>query len=65
MSERNFQRLNMIRLPEVCKRTGLSKPSVYRQMKAGTLPKSRKIGERAVAWVESEIDSWVESRVAA
>ena len=61
MSERNFKRLNMIRLPEVIKRSGLSKPSIYRHQKLGTFPKSRKIGDRAVGWIESEIDEWVES----
>jgi prophage regulatory protein len=33
-------------------------------MKAGTFPKPVKIGERAVAWPESEINAWLEQRIA-
>ena len=56
------QRLNMIRLPEVCEKVGLSKPSIYRLMKLGKFPQSRKISERATGWIESEIDDFILSR---
>ena len=62
MSERQFKR-NLIRLPEVLRKVPLSKPTIYRKMADGSFPKSRKIGERAVAWIEFEIDSWIESRI--
>lgn len=59
------QRLNMIRLPEVCKKVGLSKPSIYRLMKSNDFPQSSKIGSRAIAWTESQIDEWILSKIAA
>lgn len=54
-----------IRLPEVSSRTGLPRASVYEAMDAGTFPKSIRLGEITVAWLESEIDAWIEQRIAA
>jgi prophage regulatory protein len=59
------KRLNMIRLPGVCARVSLSKPTIYRLMKNGKFPKNKKIGERATAWIEEEIDDWIITREAA
>jgi prophage regulatory protein len=41
---------------------GLSRSSIYAAMKAGTFPVPVKLGCRTVAWRESEIDEWVNSR---
>lgn len=54
-----------IRLPEVSARTGLPRASVYEAMAAGAFPKSIRLGEITVAWLESEIDDWIEARIAA
>src|SRR5688572_15612737 len=53
------------RLPVVRKACGLSRSEIYRRMKAGTFPQSVPIGDSAVAWVSSEVDAWVEQRIAA
>lgn len=45
-----------IRLPEVMRRFGLSRSTVLRMVEDGRLPKPRKIGARAVAWLESAIN---------
>ena len=45
-----------IRLPEVMQRFGLSRSTVLRMVADGRLPKPRKIGARAVAWLQSSID---------
>jgi prophage regulatory protein len=34
-------------------------------MASGNFPKAIPLGERTVGWLESEIDSWIESRVRA
>lgn len=44
-------------------RTGLSKSSIYAMMKAGSFPKNISIGKRAVAWVELEIQQWIENKI--
>lgn len=55
---------NLIRLPKVQRKTGYSKAWIYRLMSQGKFPASVKIGTRAIAFVESEIDDWVNQRIA-
>ena len=38
--------------------TGLAKSTIYDRITAGTFPKPVKIGDRAVAWRQSDIDAW-------
>mgnify|MGYP000185446156 FL=1 len=52
---------SLIRLPEVLKRTGFGKAWVYRLISEGRFPAPVKIGVRAVAFVESEVDEWIQS----
>lgn len=54
----------LIRLPEVQRRTGYSKAWVYRLMSQGKFPTSVKIGTRAIAFIESEVDEWISQRIA-
>ncbi|HFD0435065.1 TPA: helix-turn-helix transcriptional regulator [Escherichia coli] len=54
----------LIRLTEVQRRTGYSKAWIYRLMGQGKFPESVKIGSRAIAFVESEIDEWINQRIA-
>ena len=55
---------SLIRLSEVLKRTGYSKAWVYARMSRGQFPQSVKIGARAIAFIESEIDDWIDQRIA-
>jgi prophage regulatory protein len=67
------QKHRFIRLNEVLSRTGFGRTSIYRKMEEGTFPKSLKLGgppkdpsifdSRAVAWIEDEVDHWMESRI--
>lgn len=50
--------VRFIRQPEILRRTGLSKITIYRMELEGRFPRRRKIGVHAVAWVEAEIDAW-------
>ncbi|WP_263070572.1 helix-turn-helix transcriptional regulator [Enterobacter huaxiensis] len=52
---------SLIRLPEVLKRTGFGKAWIYRLISEGRFPAPVKIGVRAVAFVESEVDVWIQS----
>ena len=49
----------MLRLPEVLKRTGLSSWTLNRMEKAGEFPMRRKLGRRSVGWLASDVDKWV------
>jgi|TARA_B110000914_G_scaffold159051_1_gene139892 prophage regulatory protein len=62
-----------IRLSEVMSRTGYGRTSIYRKMEDGSFPKSLKLGgppkdpnefdSRAIAWIEEEVDQWIESKI--
>lgn len=55
--------MKFLRRKEVEDKTGLSRSTIYANMALGTFPKAVKIGHRAVAWLETEIDDWMLSRV--
>lgn len=55
----------LIRLPAVIERTGLSRSSIYFFVSQGIFPKPIRIGERAVAWLSSEVDAVNKARVLA
>ena len=62
-----------IRLPEVLSRTGYGRTSIYRKMEDGSFPRCVKLGGpledtnafdcRAIAWIEEEVDQWMESMI--
>ncbi|HHH1032297.1 TPA: AlpA family transcriptional regulator [Yersinia enterocolitica] len=49
----------LLRLKQVEVKTGLKRSQIYLYMKDGTFPSSIKIGPASVAWLESEIDEWI------
>ncbi|MEH6445760.1 MAG: AlpA family transcriptional regulator [Oceanospirillaceae bacterium] len=55
----------IIRLPEVKVRTGLSTSTIYLHMSKGLFPKAISLGERAVGWLEADIEQWLDKRIAA
>ncbi len=50
----------VLRLPEVIKRTGLQRDTIYRGGREGWFPKVVKLTERASGWIESEVDAYIE-----
>ena len=69
----NKPKNKLIRFPEVMSRTGYGRTSIYRKMEDGSFPKSLKLGgppkdpkefdSRAIAWIEEEVDQWIESKI--
>lgn len=55
----------ILRLPAVKASTGLSRSTIYLRMAEGKFPKPLSLGERAVGWLEAEIQQWVEARIEA
>lgn len=55
----------LLRLSGVKSRTGLGRSHIYALAARGEFPKPVKLGERASAWVESEVTEWVRSRIRA
>lgn len=54
----------LIRMSETMRRTGYGKAWIYRLIGDGRFPKPVKIGSRSIAFVESEIDEWIDQRIA-
>jgi len=53
----------MLRLPDVLKRTALSRSQIYRLIEQDDFPKQVRLGERAARWVEEEVDGWLRERI--
>lgn len=54
---------NILRLPAVKARTGLSRSSIYLRVADGSFPRPISLGARAVGWVESEIEGWIARKI--
>lgn len=50
----------IIRPSELAQRLGVSHPTLWRMEKRGDLPPRKKIGIRAVGWLTSDIEQWLE-----
>ncbi|MFC4160406.1 helix-turn-helix transcriptional regulator [Chitinimonas lacunae] len=53
----------VLRLPQVKERVGLSRATIYLRMQDGTFPGQINLGGRAVGWLESDIDEWLEAQI--
>ena len=52
----------MLRAPEVMARTGLSRVTIWRRVRAGTFPAPTELGENSIGWPASVITEWLDSR---
>lgn len=53
-----------LRLPDVCQLIGLRKTAIYQRIKEGSFPKPIPLSGQRVAWLESEVRTWMQNRVA-
>jgi prophage regulatory protein len=53
----------ILRLKQVCHRTGLSRSTLYLKMSQGDFPKPISLGVRSRGWLENEVAAWVQSRI--
>lgn len=53
----------ILRLPEVERRVGLRRSSIYERVSRGAFPQPVKLGT-ASGWLEDEIEQWLAARVA-
>lgn len=63
--------LQMLRLPDVMQKTGLSRAAIYAKQNPksklhdSTFPKGVKLSANTTAWICGEIDAWLQARIAA
>ena len=62
MSDPNDVPERLIREAECERRTGLARSTRRKLEKAGEFPRRRKITQRSVGWLESELTAWISSR---
>lgn len=53
----------IVRRKQVESRTGLSRSTIYLRIKGGAFPKPISLGARAVGWLESEIEEWLDNQI--
>ena len=47
-----------VRMPSVLRMTGLGRSTIYRLIAEKKFPRPVRIGDRAVAWRQTDLDSW-------
>lgn len=63
--------LRLLRATQVCNKLNISKTTLYAKLDKNSkyydpeFPKQINLGGKAVAWIESQIDSWILSKVSA
>ena len=55
--------MSLIKLKKVIEKTTLGRSTIYEFMAKGTFPKQVSLGAKSVAWLESEVDDWIEEKV--
>ena len=58
----NNKNNKLIKISEVIYQTSLSRSTIYRLINQGLFPEQVKLSTRSSAWVESEINDWINER---
>ena len=53
----------ILRRTEVLFKTGLATSTLYSKMQSGEFPRPIKLGRRAVGWLLTDIEAWVQNRM--
>ena len=54
---------NILRLPAVKSRTGLSRSTIYLRISEDRFPRPISLGGRAVGWIEAEVNDWLNQQI--
>ena len=67
----NTPNVKILRLSAVIEKTGIARSTIYDWINSKsprydpTFPKQRRLGQKSVGWVESELDEWLRQRTQA
>lgn len=51
------------RIHKVTAKTGMSRSWIYEMVQQGKFPRPIRITSKAVGWVSSEVDAWIDDRI--
>ena len=54
----------ILKLPEVVKISGLARSTIYKLISENRFPKQIKLTSFSSGWIKSEIDHWIDERIA-
>lgn len=54
--------VQLLRLPAVIEKTGLSRATLFRLIRDGSFPRPRKLTSRTRAFKSDEVQAWIDSR---
>lgn len=60
----HYPRDRFMRLPEVISTCGLSRSTIYDLISREQFPSQISLGGKNVAWLASEVDDWMQARIA-
>ncbi|BCQ38010.1 hypothetical protein ERHA54_06130 [Erwinia rhapontici] len=60
----HYPRDRFMRLPEVISTCGLSRSTIYDLISREQFPSQISLGGKNVAWLASEVDDWMQTRIA-
>lgn len=55
----------ILKMPDVIRATGLARSTIYKLISENRFPKQIKLTSFSSGWLQSEIEAWIEDRVAA
>ena len=61
-NEKTLSTIRFLSFKEVEELTGMSRSTIYRQVKRGDFPRPRMITDRKVGFLEPELELWMQGR---
>lgn len=59
MKKPKESKMGLIKINELVAMTKLSRPTIYRLIKAGKFPAQLQTSQKTVAWEKSEVEDWI------
>ena len=63
IEQRTNPPIRFLRISDVEALTGLSRTTIYDWSAQGRFPRAVRLSERAVRWIESEVEEWMDERI--
>ena len=61
--ETKLNEIALYRISPLVKNIGVSKSTIWLWVKEGSFPKPIRLGKKSVAWLGSDIENWIQSRI--